>query len=128
LAEIACAVAKVGYIRFMRKTANICARVEPDLKNEVEDILEQLRLTTSETVRLLYRQIKLQHGLPFDMRIPNKLTTRTLHASKAGRGVKRFVTKKKLYTDLGCENPQPDKPVQKECQARGKTRQRFDET
>ena len=49
----------------------------------------------------LYRQIKLQRGLPFDVRIPNALTTRTLHASKAGRGVKRFGSKKELYADLG---------------------------
>jgi len=58
-------------------------------------------LTASETVHLLYRQIKLQRGLPFDVRIPNELTTRTLHASKTGRGVKRFGSKKELYADLG---------------------------
>jgi hypothetical protein len=33
--------------------------------------------------------------------IPNALTARTLHASKAGRGVKRFGSKKELYADLG---------------------------
>jgi len=35
------------------------------------------------------------------VRIPNALTARTLHASKAGRGVKRFGSKKELYADLG---------------------------
>jgi len=85
----------------MSKTATIRARVEPGLKSEVEDILGHLGLTASETVHLLYRQIKLQRGLPFDVRIPNALTTRTLHASKAGRGVKHFGSKKELYADLG---------------------------
>ena len=85
----------------MNKTAIIRARVEPDLKSEVEDILGQLGLTVSETVHLLYRQIKLQRGLPFDVRMPNELTTRTLHASRAGREVKRFGSKKELYADLG---------------------------
>ena len=85
----------------MNKTATVRARLEPGLKSEVEEILDRLGLTASETVHLLYRQIQLQHGLPFDVRIPNDLTTRTLHASKAGRGVKRFGSKKELYADLG---------------------------
>lgn len=85
----------------MSKTATIRARVEPGLKNEVEDILAHLGLTASETIHLLYRQIKLQRGLPFEVRIPNDLTARTLHESKAGKNVKHFATKRELYADLG---------------------------
>ncbi len=85
----------------MSKTATIRARVEPKLKGEVEDILSHLGLTASETIHLLYRQIRLQGGLPFDVRIPNELTVRTLNDSKTGKGVKRFRTKKELYADLG---------------------------
>jgi len=85
----------------MGKTATIRTRIEPSLKSEVEDILAQLGLTASETVHLLYRQIKLQRGLPFDVRIPNPLTARTLNAGKAGRNVKRFGGKRELFADLG---------------------------
>jgi DNA-damage-inducible protein J len=85
----------------MSKTANIRARVEPHLKTEVEGILAELGLTVSQAVHLLYRQIKLQRGLPFDVRIPNELTARTLNASKSGKGVKRFPTKRELFADLG---------------------------
>jgi DNA-damage-inducible protein J len=74
----------------MSKTATIRTRIEPSLKSEVEHILSELGLTTSETVQLLYRQIKLHRGLPFEVRIPNALTTRTLKASKAGKNMKRF--------------------------------------
>jgi DNA-damage-inducible protein J len=85
----------------MSKTATIRARIEPGLKDEVEGILAELGLTASETVHLLYRQIKLQRGLPFAVRIPNALTTRTLNASKSGRNVKRFASKEELFADLG---------------------------
>jgi len=85
----------------MNKTATIRTRIEPSLKSEVEDILAEVGLTASETVHLLYRQIKLHRGLPFDVRIPNTVTVRTLNASKAGRGVKRFGSKKELYAHLG---------------------------
>jgi DNA-damage-inducible protein J len=85
----------------MSKTATIRARIEPGLKNEVEDILSDLGLTASETIHLLYRQIKLRQGLPFEIAIPNRLTAKTLRASKAGKNVKRFGNKKELYADLG---------------------------
>jgi DNA-damage-inducible protein J len=85
----------------MSKTATIRARIEPGLKNEVEDILSRLGLTASEAILLLYRQIKLRRALPFEIAMPNSLTAQTLRASKAGRGVKRFASKKELYADLG---------------------------
>ena len=85
----------------MSKTATVRTRIEPSLKREVEGILAQLGLTASEAVHLLYRQIKLQRGLPFDIRIPNDLTVRTLTASKKEKNVKRFASKKELFADLG---------------------------
>jgi DNA-damage-inducible protein J len=85
----------------MSKTTTIRARIEPDLKNEVDTILTQLGLTASETIHLLYRQIKMRRGLPFDVRLPNDLTAKTLKMSRAGRGVKYFSSKKALYADLG---------------------------
>ena len=85
----------------MSKTTTIRARIEPGLKSEVEDILSQLGLTASETIHLLYRQIQLQRGLPFDVRVPNAVTARTLRASRRGRNVKRFGSKKELFADLG---------------------------
>jgi len=85
----------------VNKTATIRARVEPSLKNEVEGILSRLGLTASETILLLYKQIKLRRGLPFEVAIPNDVTAKTLRDSKAGKNVKRFGTKKELYADLG---------------------------
>jgi DNA-damage-inducible protein J len=85
----------------MSKTATVRARIEPDLKNEVEDILSRLGLTASETILLLYRQIKLRRQLPFTVSIPNRLTAKTLRESKSGKNVKHFASKKELYADLG---------------------------
>ena len=80
----------------MTKTATIRARIEPDLKNEVEDILSRLGLSASEAILLLYRQIQLRQGLPFAVTIPNSLTAKTLRASKSGKNVKSFASKKEL--------------------------------
>lgn len=83
------------------KTTTIRARIEPSLKAEVDAILSHLGLTVSETIHLLYRQIKLRRGLPFAVEMPNALTAKTLRESKTGKSVKRFATKKELYADLG---------------------------
>ena len=42
-----------------------------------------------------------RRGSPFDVRIPNALTARTLRASKAGKNVNRFGSKRELFADLG---------------------------
>ena len=91
----------MGYIKVMSKSTTVRARVEPKLKREVENILDRLGLTASETIQLLYCQIKLRRGLPFELRIPNKLTARTLRSSKTGKNVRCFATKQDLYADLG---------------------------
>lgn len=96
-----CLWLQVGYIWVMRKTATVRARLEPGLKNEVEDILSDLGLTASETIMLLYRQIKLRRGLPFAVAMPNPSTVKTLRESKLGKNVKHFASKKELYADLG---------------------------
>ncbi len=83
------------------KTTTIRARIEPALKEEVEGILSALGLTASETIQLLYRQIRLRKGLPFAVELPNELTARTLRESKAGKGVKQYATREEFYADLG---------------------------
>ena len=100
-----------GLLYHMSKTATIRTRIEPSLKREVEDILCQSGLTASETVHLLYRQIKLQRGLPFEVQIPNALTARTLRASKAGKNVKRFAARRNFLLTWAGENVQPQQAI-----------------
>ena len=52
------------------KTANIMARVEPEIKEQAESIMEQLGLSASGVINMLYRQIILRRGLPFAVTIP----------------------------------------------------------
>lgn len=81
----------------MSRTTMIRARMEPSLKGEVEKILYRLGLTASEVIHLLYRQIKLRRGLPFDVCLPNRLTSKTLVDSQKGKNVKHFTSRKDLY-------------------------------
>ncbi len=52
------------------KTANVLARVEPDVKEQAETILSALGVTASSVINMLYRQIILTRGIPFSLTLP----------------------------------------------------------
>ena len=53
------------------KTANVLARVEPDIKEQAEFILSQLGIPTSTLINMLYRQIIMLKAIPFTLALPN---------------------------------------------------------
>ncbi len=55
----------------MAKTANLYARIEPELKEQAEAILTALGIPASNAITMFYRQIILQQGLPFDVKLPS---------------------------------------------------------
>ncbi len=54
----------------MAKSANLYARIEPNLKEQAETILSALGIPASNAITMFYRQIVLQKGLPFEVRLP----------------------------------------------------------
>ena len=52
------------------KDSTVSARVEFDIKNEAEDILQKLGIPVSVLINYLYRQIIYNHGVPFSLTIP----------------------------------------------------------
>ena len=84
----------------MAKSANLYARIEPEIKEQAEKILSTLGISASNAINMFYKQIILQRGLPFEVKIPERtptdismLGTEALHAElekgyadmKAGR-------------------------------------------
>ena len=62
----------------MAREATVRARIDPDLKDEVEHLFRELGLSTTEAITLFYHQVKLRHGLPFDVVVPNKTTQKNI--------------------------------------------------
>lgn len=56
----------------MARTSNIFARVEPEVKEEAEKVLDQLGIPMSNAVGMFLRQVVLQNGIPFDVKLPKK--------------------------------------------------------
>ena len=51
------------------KSANLYARIEPEVKEQAEGILSALGIPASNAINMFYKQIILQRGLPFDVKI-----------------------------------------------------------
>lgn len=64
----------------MAKTANLYARIEPEVKEQAESILEALGIPVSNAINMFYKQIILQQGLPFDVKLPGAKSSETAQA------------------------------------------------
>ncbi|KOR31829.1 hypothetical protein TI05_11150 [Achromatium sp. WMS3] len=56
------------------KTAIINARIRPELKSDVERILTQLGISTTQAITIYFEQIRLKQGIPFELKLPNEDT------------------------------------------------------
>ncbi len=50
--------------------ANLYARIEPEVKEQAENILSALGIPASNAINMFYKQIILQKGLPFEVKLP----------------------------------------------------------
>ena len=83
------------------KTANVLARVEPDVKEQAETILAKLGVPASTVINMLYKQIIMTRSIPFSLSVPaaplardeidtaafNAMMAEGLNQAKAGKGV-----------------------------------------
>ena len=59
--------------RAATRTANVFTRVDPETKEQAEAILNQLGIPMSNAIGMFLKQIVMQRGIPFDMKIPASL-------------------------------------------------------
>ena len=53
------------------KTANVLARVEPDVKEQAEAIMAKLGVPASTVINMLYKQIIMTRSIPFSLSLPH---------------------------------------------------------
>ena len=84
----------------MSKTATIQARINPDLKKKAQKILSKLNLSMSEAISLYLTQVTLHRGIPFDIKIPNDLTLKTLEKTERGEDLNDISSVDDLFQEL----------------------------
>jgi DNA-damage-inducible protein J len=53
------------------KSANLYARIEPEVKEQAEGILSSLGISASNAINMFYKQIILNRGIPFEVKLPS---------------------------------------------------------
>jgi DNA-damage-inducible protein J len=84
----------------MSKTTLVSAPMDSALKRNAEQILKKLGLTPVQAITLFYKQIELEHGLPFSIRIPNEATRLALEQARKRQNLEAFNTLDDLFKDL----------------------------
>lgn len=84
----------------MSKTAIIQARIDEDTKAQVQSILAALDISMSQAISMFLRQVVIHRGIPFELKIPNALTVKTLEQVETGRKLRRVSNVDKLFREL----------------------------
>ena len=53
------------------KSANVTARVQPEIKRQAEAVLDKIGLPVSVLIDTLYRQIIMTGGVPYSLTVPS---------------------------------------------------------
>lgn len=86
--------------RFYGCSANVTARVQPEIKRQAEAILDKIGLPVSVLIDTLYKQIIMTGGVPYSLTVPNLPTRDSMtdaefnammekgyHQAKTGEGL-----------------------------------------
>ncbi len=84
----------------MAKTATIQTRVDPATKNKAQKILKKLNISMSEAISLYLSQITLHNGIPFEIKIPNEVTAKTLEDAENGKNLHQVESVDALFQEL----------------------------
>jgi DNA-damage-inducible protein J len=85
----------------MAATAFVRARIDETLKVEATAVLAEMGLTVSDVVRIVLTKVAKEKALPFEMRVPNKLTAATLAKSERDEDVHHAKDANDLFGQLG---------------------------
>ena len=85
------------------KSANLYARIEPDVKEQAESILNTLGIPASNAINMFYKQIILNKGLPFDVKIPSARPVSVAELSEAELNAEL----EKGYADMAAGRTKP---------------------
>jgi len=84
----------------MTKTTTIQARIDPEIKAQAQKILNTLHISMSEAISIYLTQVVLHKGIPFDIKIPNELTVKTIEKAEKGEDMHKVNSVDELFREL----------------------------
>ena len=81
----------------MAKTDNINIRIEPQLKKEVEETLNDLGMNIADAITIFFKQIVMTESIPFIIKKYNK---QTVEAIKEAENMKKHTENYKSFNSV----------------------------
>jgi DNA-damage-inducible protein J len=81
----------------MALDATVRARIDVDLKQDVEKILSEIGLSTSQAITMFMKGIRRERGIPFELKIPNEETLEAMR--EIDEGLTEKVTLEQLKSE-----------------------------
>ena len=78
----------------------IQVRLDKKTKSQAQKVFKVLDISMSEAIKLFLRQVALQQGIPFEIKIPNALTDRVLRESEEGINLHKVSNVDQLFEEL----------------------------
>ena len=79
----------------------IHARTDPDTKIKAECIFKEVGLTASDAINLFYKQVVLRQGIPFEIKVPNKVLRKTIEEANKKINIIRCKDAADMFKKLG---------------------------
>lgn len=98
----------------MANTSPVYARIDSSLKENAETILARLGITPTGAIQMLYSQIVLHNGIPFDVRIPSRKPVAAGALSRAELDAELMKGVESLKAGKGYSADEVDAMLQKE--------------
>jgi DNA-damage-inducible protein J len=73
----------------MAATEIVQARVEPKLKAEAEKVFKSIGIDTATAIRMFLERVRREQDFPFDVRMFNDKTLKTIQRAEKGKGLSR---------------------------------------
>lgn len=84
----------------MKKSATIQARIDPEVKNRAQKVLNKLNISMSEAISIFLTQVSLNKGIPFEVKVPNKVTEEALRKAEKGEDLHEVADEEQLIKEL----------------------------
>ena len=75
-------------------------RLDSEAKAKAYAIFEQLGIKPAQAINLFLRQVALQGGIPFEIKVPNAETLEAMEEIASGGG-KSYKNAREMFEDLG---------------------------
>ena len=81
--------------------ATVNVRVSKEVKAKAESVLKALNISMSSAIDLYLREIAFHRGLPFAVRIPNKVTLNAMREVEQGADLEGYSDPDEMFQELG---------------------------